>query len=172
MPEIVYRSTHPDVAKAIADYQEAFTAWRAEADKLAAEFGFPGRPFAVAFGLGSRWVVGFEHTKSDPIPTGWRKAERDGMQVIVPDRRRKSGKEISARMEACKPPADLRSSLPGMPAHSWTDTGIYTPALREMDGAVWVIWKAAVPDVDTALWERVKLSTYYAALEAEEAKTS
>lgn len=170
MPDlVVYRSTHPDVLASIEAYRAAMVTWQAAAAALLTELGFTDRGFVVATAFGFRWITGVEYRDGDCIPDGWRRVERGKSQGLVPDKRRKVGKKAHARMEDTQPPADLRASLPGMPGEQLIGGASLTPALREMAGAVWVSWRNEVSGVDPEIWERVKLSEYYALLEAEEA---
>lgn len=170
MAEVVFRSTHPDVLSVLADYRQAMDVWRGRSAALLVDLGFEGRDFLVAYGLGSRWITGIEPLPGEEPPTGWRIAHRSDQDVLVPDKRRKAGKDADARIQQTQPPADVRGHLPGMPGTQWAGSTIYTPALCEIDGAVWVRWREDVSRVDEALWERVPLSQYWAAREAQDAK--
>lgn len=168
--DVVYRSAHPDVLAVLAEHKAAVEDWQKRAEALLAEFGMPGKAFLIGGWLGDRWIAGVEPpAEGEQVPDGWR-LRGDG-SVMVPDKRRKAGRDAWQRMEALRPPADLRGSLPGMPSQMWQGrAGVFTPALEERSGAVWVIWRDGSPSVDSALWERVPLSRYWAMREAAEAE--
>jgi hypothetical protein len=174
MPDLtVYRSTHPTVLAARDTHKQAVTQWRAEATKLLTELGFPGRQWITGTAFGDRWLIGI--TPRDHIelpPRGWRRARVDGHDVFKPDRRTSGGKAIATRLIACKPPAEPNVNLPGMPAEieDPAHNRVHEPGIREMDGAVWVTWSIAPPArrVDPALWEPIRLSVYYAAVERQQ----
>jgi hypothetical protein len=169
-PEVVYRSTHPDVLATLASYRDAMDAWHVKASALLTEFGFEGGHFLVVSGLGSRWISGVEYVPGEEPPPGWRVAERDGDKVLLPDKRRGAGKLAAQLVEECQPPADVRSNLPGMPGLQMVPGAVLTPALREMAGAVWVIWRSEPSKVDPEVWERIPLSQYWATREAADAE--
>jgi hypothetical protein len=161
----VYRSTHPEV---LAPWEETEKA----AEKIGKlrravldELGFEGRAGLIT----DRDLLGVEHrAEHGPIPEGWRKDSRTH-DAIVPDRRRKLGKGIAQRFEQLRMPDPRRfQGMPGscITGGTWLECGV-----REMGGALYVWWSQPIPEskVDLDLWERVKLSEYYAAVEAHEA---
>lgn len=160
----VYRSANPEVLRRWHTTKDAVEAW---GDKLKAAI--------EDLGLGDRQVyydqitgriMGVLHDDGE-IPAGWRIDRRTG--YLVPKLTTKAGKEIGARLTALRRP-DPRDLL-GMPKHVFVDLSLLTCGLRLMDGALYVHWSKPIPEdeVDLTLWERVRLSEYYAVVEREEA---
>jgi hypothetical protein len=173
--KVVYRSTHPDVfahweATASADAQQA---WRDRVNAVLADLGFPGRRFATK---AETRVIGVEHPTNEDIPEGWRR-DRDLPSAIVPNRRTAAGKKIGKRLDELNRP-DPRNNLPGgMPGDAFNSHTLMFPGIAKHAGAVYVIWSDAIDDtnrvdIDSSVWERIRLSEYYAVLEAEEANAS
>jgi hypothetical protein len=181
MPDkIVYRSTHPDV---LAHWEktgsaEAQNAWRDRVNQALAELGFPGRRFATTNGFEDIEVTGVEHPDGEDIPVGWKRTKKLA-GAIVPDKRRAAGKRAAERLAALTAP-NPRSKMPGgMPRACFAGTGmaLMRPGVARHGEAVYVIWSAELEEptatqIDTAIWERVKLSEYYAAVEAAETPAS
>ncbi|MEV7006834.1 hypothetical protein [Streptosporangium sp. NPDC051022] len=171
MPETVYRSTHPDV----------LTVWRAaeeQADKvisqrsaLLEELGLAGHRSLTQ---GPR-ILGIEYPRDVDPPAGWRR-DREIPTAIVPHRRTKTGADIGRRLDQLTLP-DPRRNLPGgMPHMVWPDNvgRTYWPGVRLLGDALFVTW-GCDPEtddhtvtIDLAVWERVRLSAYYLAIEAAE----
>lgn len=169
----VYRSTHPDALAAVQNAQDGHRAAEAARRALLDELGFTGRRGLIT----DQALIGVEHRPEDgPIPPGWRRDRRTD-NAIVPDKRKAVGKAIWARLQdrALRSP-NLRAMLPGgMPQRALDfDAGrSYEPGIRMIDGAVYVTWSAD-PEliergdkIDPETWERIKLSVYCAAVEAE-----
>lgn len=108
-------------------------------------------------------------------PEGWRVVSRG--DVLMPKRTTAAGKELYKRIEDMgkQTPPDPRSLFDGMPRefHRMDGHGynVHEPGLEVLGGKVYVVWSIEPDGVDPKLWERVKLSTYYLAVEREEAKT-
>jgi hypothetical protein len=192
-----YRSTHPDVLAVIEKWRADMDKWHADSAALLTELGFTDRSFMVHTSMGHRWISGIEYHADDPVPTGWRVwKDRNGQSILTPHKGRKAGKDAQAKLQTCKVPNLPQANLPGMPGDRICNGAWRSPGLREMAGAVYVTWTAdALPeipasgpareahlgdderqrkivlanDVDLAIWERLKLSEYYAAVEAAEA---
>lgn len=181
MPEVAYRSSHPDVlAHWEATGTPAQAAWRERVKATLAELGVPGRNFVLTDGWNGISVTGVEYADADPVPEGWRRDKRSSLpDTIVPAQRTKVGKGIAERLAGLNMP-NPRLKLPGgMPssAEAKGEVAFLRPRVERYGGAVFVGWskEPADPDlakVDSAVWERIKLSEYYAVLEAEEAKAS
>jgi hypothetical protein len=191
-----YRSTHPDVLAVIEQYRADIKQWHADSDALLKELGFTDRSFMVCTSMGRRWITGVEYRDGDPVPTGWRVwKDRSGQNTLTPHKARKAGQAATAKIQSCPVPDLPQSHLPGMPGDRICNGAWRSPGLREMAGAVYVTWAAdplpEIPadgpereahlgdvdrrirlnnDVDLAYWERVKLSEYYAAVEAADAE--
>lgn len=174
MPDlIVYRSDHPTVLAARDQYHQDVTQWRQRATDLLTELGFPGRQWIIGTSFGARWLIGITPRTTDEIPPrGWRTKRTNDHTVLVPDRRTRGGKHAARRLADCKPPAEPDTALPGMPAEveDYDHNRIHSPAVREMDAAIWVTW--TIPPhpgrVNSNLWKRARLSDYYAALERQQ----
>jgi hypothetical protein len=177
MPDkVVYRSTHPDV---IAHWEstasaETRNAWRQKVEAAVADLGFPGRRFATQDG---RKVIGVEYPNDEDMPAGWRR-NRNLTSSITPDRRTANGRRIRERLDALTAPCP-RENLPGkMPDTAFSrGFGLMKPGVARHGDAVYVTWseeidKGDAAHIDPTVWQRIKLSEYYAALEAEEAKAS
>lgn len=178
MPEVVYRSTHPEALthweKTSSD--EAHAAWREQVNTVIADLGFPGRRFATSKSWRGVKPIGIEHPTDQHIPEGWRR-DRDLPEAIVPDRRTKTGKQIGKRLDALPAP-NPRAGMPGgMPGVAFSARGheFLRCGLGRYGDAVYVSWSSELSEKDTsridpAVWEQAKLSEYYAAIEAEAVK--
>jgi hypothetical protein len=184
MPDlVVYRSEHPDVLAVIADFEAEHKAWDEKAHALLAELGFADRAWMVRHlsdGMRITGVAVRDGDRENP-PAGWKVAEGD-RPVLTPDKRRKAGKDAQARIDKCQPPTHPRVRLPGMPGVYFSEHRIHYPNLRDLgDGAIYVEWSTEVPElaadgddkrrasgVDLGIWQRIKLSEFYAAVEAHE----
>lgn len=171
--KIVYRSTHPDVIEHWRNTgaAEAQNAWRARVDEALADLGFPGaRPVLK----GETRVVGVE-CSAEP-PDGWRR-NRDLAGTIAPARRTAAGKKIGERLDTLRRP-DPRQNMPGgMPEVAFAKHTFMQCGIAPHGDAIYVTWpdeidKGDGSHIDLTVWERIKLSEFYALLEAEEAQAS
>jgi hypothetical protein len=193
MDESAYRSDHPDVLAAWEKLHDDTRAWSRAVSELSEQCGFGTR-----YIMSGPHLVGFPVPDDGAAPEGWRIRDGRGMAYLVPDRRRKIGKQIAARMAevgACPTTADL----PGMPdgvsvpkddqSGPWTHTTHHPQGHVLLDGYLWCRWALGADLVerpkpekgdgvltlfqrtffDPALWERVRMSEYHAAHEAAEA---
>jgi hypothetical protein len=129
-------------------------------------------------------------------PAGWRKRAKD--DHLTPYGEKTRNIPLDARQAAAVARAaikDMQAPKPfltrladyGMPRNAMTGNRIVSPAVRPIDGEVYVYWpipadrleQAEHPEegrrhrndlVDLDRWERIPLSQWYAVLEAEEAK--
>lgn len=163
MPEVIaYRSDHPDVLAAVtihaaqgAEFGETITA-------LAHDIGGPDcQPLIRQDSL----AVGLSAFTRPPgtLPDGMRV---DALGHLVPNKRTAAGKAIARRMEDTKQVPHLATLLPGMPAISTSRGWFATPGHVATTTEVWVTWSHEPDGVDPEVWERAKLSAYYAAQEA------
>lgn len=169
MTKVVYRSSHPDV---LAHWDntasaEAQTAWRERVETAIADLGFPGRRFATQNDI---HVVGVEHPHGDPVPEGWRR-DRKNSDVIVPARRTKAGRDIDDKLTALARPCPRHDLPGGMPKMAFSGLALMHPGVERHGETVYVSWSGELTGrdaecVDTAVWQRIKLSDYYAVLEA------
>ncbi|WP_068922152.1 hypothetical protein [Planobispora rosea] len=161
----VYRSTHPDVLKIWNDYDATAEEWQERINAFLAEHGFTGRN--VHFNTTTNSIYGVKHDDGE-VPAGWRIDRKYG--YLVPRLTSKAGKVIDAQLGELRRP-DPREMVPGMPKNCLAGRHFMTCAMRSMAGAIYVTWPRPIPEsqVDLSIWERVKLSEYYAVVEAEEA---
>ncbi|MFI6496840.1 hypothetical protein [Nonomuraea typhae] len=161
--KVVYRSTHPEVLAAWEAKKQKMTDVYEQRRKLLDELGFEGRPALIT----DTQIHGVQFAGAD-IPAGWRADYQFG-NAIIPNKRTKIGKQIAKRFEELHTPNPR--ALVGMPGTDvelgrWAECG-----LREMDGALFVTWPRPIDEkrIDLDRWERVKLSEFYATVEAHEA---
>lgn len=161
----VYRTRHAKAFAAFDDAERALAAWRERVKAVQTLLGMEGREARYNDFHGR--VAGFSHREGDPVPFGWRVAEQGN--VIVPRLNTKIGRSAAAELALCKRP-DPREQLPGMPRECLVPGRLLRCGLRRMQGEVYVTWSAPIPEqlVDLDVWERVRLSAYYAAVEAEQ----
>jgi hypothetical protein len=172
--KIVYRSTHPDV---LAHWEktgsaDAQRAWRKRVQEAIAELGFPGRRFATTNGFDDIDVTAIEHPDSEDIPVGWKRTKKLA-GAIEPDKRRAAGKRAAERLAKLTAPNPRRKLPGGMPSMSFIGHSLAKPGLARHGDAVYVTWSRELEDseasnIDPAIWQRVKLSEYYAVLEQQE----
>lgn len=173
--KIVYRSTHPDV---LAHWRrtgaaEAQEAWRDHVNRVIADLGFPGARFATS---GETRVVGVEYPQDEQPPKGWRR-NRKLPSAISPDRRTTAGKAIGQRLEKVSRPDPRRDMPGGMPDVAFATHTFMRCGIALLAEAVYVTWSDVLDEgdashIDPTVWERIRLSEYYALLEAEEANAS
>ncbi|MDP4501017.1 hypothetical protein [Nonomuraea turcica] len=160
----IYRTTSPAVLQRWHDTENAIEAWGKQVEAALAELGMGDR--TIYYDQVSGRITGIS-TEADDIPDGWRMDRRT--YHLVPRLTSKAGKAIGAKLDSLRRP-DPRD-LPGMPKHAFAGLSFLTCGLAFMGGALYAQWSKPIPEhnVDLATWERVKLSEYYAVLEAHEA---
>lgn len=167
---VAYRSTAPEALQAWEDYKAHVADVRARRDVMRERYGRGLMVNRLGFGHGTR-VVGFEQFDTDEagdiigdegelrIPkAGWRRG------CVVPNARRKAGKALEAELALL---SEHGPELPGMPAFALVGLCVLAPAIFEHEGAMWVRWSDDVEGVSGG-WERIPLSAYFAAQEANE----
>lgn len=175
---IVYRSTDPAVLAAVE------AAWQAIGD-----YAKQIRATLDGLGLGE-----YKHWSADG---GWHPGEFRGIDIpqdqfppdgwrmkgdfAVPDKRKAAGKRAWKALSEVRHPGDPRRALIGMPPDLLTPGGYQSCGLRRINSAIYATWRncdpagavgsfsAASSEIDASLWERIPLSEYYAAVEADEA---
>ncbi|WP_436759386.1 hypothetical protein [Streptosporangium sp. V21-05] len=175
----VYRSTHPDVLGAWHAAEQRAADITTQRKAFLAAHGFEGRSIATK----GRWMIGVAHPEDQPIPDGWR-LDRDLDGAIVPARRTRVGKQLGKRLDQLAMPS-ARKNLPGgMPEMAWGDHHVFRPGITLINNALidnnalYVKWGCdpeaidSTVKIDPAVWQRMKLSEYYAVLEAQEAAQS
>lgn len=175
----VYRTRDP---KTVAQYRANVASagqWKQRLAEFRAEHNIPAtcQLWANRQFDGATYPIGFSWDGKEPAPPGWRIPMGYGHPVIPvtiqPNRRVKAGKEIGRQLDQLSHPG--RKARLGMPL----DATDYESMIRywfglgfdELTEALWVGWaidptidKRFVQDLDP-VWERVKLSEYYAMAE-------
>lgn len=168
----VFRTRNPQAVALALDYSAAVGEWKQRARALLEELGFPGRkPFVPGSMLHFR-LAGIECAAGERPPRGWRVAESDDGHAFIPDRRTVAGRHAASKLTGAAPPRDPRLDLPGMPSRHWEGNHMLHPALQVLEGdtVLYVSWsEAPVSEIDLAIWEPVRLSEFYAAVEADDA---
>lgn len=168
----VFRSTHPDALAAWQDVQAKRAEVRRKRTELLDELGFAERRQLVN---GNR-LVGIEHREEHgDIPEGWRRDSKT-YGAIVPARRSPTGKKIGKRIDALPTPSLRAALLGGMPEMAWDleNNFICHPGVEQFGDAIYVKWDCDPEKVerdihlDPNIWQRIKLSEYYAAVEARD----
>jgi hypothetical protein len=165
--KVVYRSEHPDVLAHHDSHVKAFAAWKERVRAVLVELGFaPDR----GVWMRDTRVVGVVEINGEPLPDGWRH-DRKNPGAIVPARTKQPGKGYGQKLDALKQP-DPRNGIPGgMPGRAFQRGALAFMhcGLQEFGGAIYVTWPGE-PDssdrIDSEVWKPIKLSEYYAAVEA------
>ena len=176
----VYRSRDPEVLAAYKAAWDAVDAYVKETDAVLAEAGVGDYQTWRQQG---GWMIGhfsgIDIPEGQKPPQGWR-MNRD---YAVPDKRTKAGREVAQRLAAVRHPGDPRQAFIGMPSDVFTGGGrVLSAGVRVLEdgGALYVMWttdpaghresfRSRDAEVDLSLWERVKLSEYYAEVERADA---
>lgn len=173
-----YRTTDPEVIKALRDWQEGCELVRLKRVALSDSMG---RNLYVnrGDGFGSTRVVGFERFENDKdgellaegslIVSSKRGPHRG---LIVPNLRRKSGKAYAQHLREYTTPG---LNLPGMPTfHVYCDdegrTWVGGPTVFLAKKTMYALWNTDMAPVKEN-WVKIPLSKYYAAKEAFDAQS-
>lgn len=174
----VFKTSDPRVLESFTKAKDAHAEWR----KAIHEFTKSVHPEAGPM-VGTTWGVdNFDGISLvDPIPDGWRvMKQKRGADFLVPKRSVKAGKAAGAQLDALRKAPDVRASLLGMPNLVWHGMGSTSPGVddRLEDGVLYVTWStdpikadkgfSNTAELDLDIWERVKLSEFYALKEAKE----
>lgn len=124
-----------------------------------------------------RHIAGFGAQPEDyrEPPEGWKVDRKRGL--LTPLKKTAKGKAIAAAMEAVVL-RDFRRDLEGLPngpVMRATDAGmaLLHPGIELHGETIYCVWGTnEPPEMDADIWESVKLSEYYAAVEADEAVAS
>lgn len=171
--ETAFRTTNKQVLEA----HEAYLTFHADLGEKRVAFAHRfGEPAVMTkrSGMGhGTHVVGLPgDPNSDVYPDGWRWSP--SVEHLIPNLRKKLGKDIAVEMG--KDLTDPGPDLPGMPPFHMQGFGIHSPAYFLWDGALYVGWGCplegfhSIDDrhgdkVDLTLWDSIKISTYYVAVE-------
>jgi hypothetical protein len=174
---IVYRSEDARVLTAWKGACEAITEYVRQTQAVLDAAGLTGRPVYRSTGAWSWGEVRGIGLGDDGAPDGWRVSP--GAAYAVPNLRTAAGRKVRDALKAIKHPGEPVQKLPGMPANVITGMSgmVRTPDVRVLGEAVWAEWdtdpekcemsfSGRSTAVDYQMWERVKLSEYYAAREA------
>lgn len=162
---VVYRTTSPDALAAWHSAVAARETWCEQMKTFLAEHNLGERTVYVSH---TGRVLGVERFDDEDAPEGWRIDSRTG--YLMPRLATRTGKQVDARLTALIQP-DPRDAVPGMPKTLFVSLAMLTCGLALMDGTLYATWSRPIPDeqVDLTAWERVKLSEYYAVVEAFDA---
>jgi hypothetical protein len=175
----VYRSRSPEVLAAMRAANESVQAYVRATNQVLDDAG-AGNYATWRDTSGSRAgrFVGLDIPQDEFPPKGWRMLSK----YAVPDKRTKAGKQAVAALAAIRHPGDPRHSLIGMPPDVSTTIGFTSCGTRFLeDGTALYVWWRIDPaacresfsrgkfEIDRTLWEPVRLSEYYAAVEAADA---
>lgn len=175
---VIYRSRTPEVLAAWKAACADLDAYIAATKAIIDEAGFAGWPVFRSNGSwGYGRFAGVGLPEGERVPAGWRIAKH----CLVPDKRTRAGREMRERLDAVEHPGSLNGKLPGMPADALNGMSGYivSPDVRVLGECVYAEWStdperaeasfsSQSTAVDHDLWERVRLSEYYAAREAED----
>jgi hypothetical protein len=177
----VYRSRDPQVVGAWKDACAAIEAYVKATGAVLDGAGLGAyKVYRNTRGLRPGHFAGLAIPQDEFPPEGWRMRA----EYAVPDKRTKAGKAVDAALDAVKHPGDPLYRLIGMPPDILTGAGNFsTPAVRLLeDGTtLYTAWRtdpagcresfmAGKFEIDRSLWEPVKLSEYYAAIEVADAR--
>jgi hypothetical protein len=181
---VVYRSRDPEVVQAWINATGSIDTYVQQTQRVLDAYGLAGyQAYRHSSGWSPGRFSGLAIPGGEKPPAGWRMNGR----FAVPDKRVKAGKQVAAALDAVKHPGDPLLKLTGMlPDAESGRGGFSSPGVRLMEdrAAVYVTWSfnpegrnsflgARDAAIDFTLWERVKLSEYYAEAErtneAEEA---
>lgn len=168
---IAYRSRDPRALALWETYQQQREAFTEQLHATLTDLGVGDRnPFKR-----ENQIVGVRHKPGDTVPDGWRVSANE-RHMITPDRRTRTGKEIAKKLGALHVP-DPRDELPGgMPGEvmDWERQQFLVAGLSFAADALYVTFQAPrmpveyAEHIDSAVWEPVPLSVYYAAVEQQE----
>ena len=171
-----------------SDKPEVITAWKTACDAVD-EYIAKTNAVLEDAGLGDRQVyrdsggsrigrfAGIAVPDREKPPAGWRISPAS-YAYAVPDRRYRAGREVKAALDAVAHPGSPSGRMPGMPPYLLARGRHYQAGIRliENESALYVTWgtdpealESPVVLVDSALWERIPLSRYYAAVESADA---
>ncbi|MEU4576166.1 hypothetical protein [Nonomuraea sp. NPDC023979] len=157
----VYRATAPAVLDRWQEIGNALERWRTEIMAVFTAEGLSDDDITAGDVDGA--ILGARHD-GGPVPEGWR--IRGGH--LVPHRGTRKGKQIAERLNAIVYP-DPRV-LPGMPKFARRAGGgpKLLVGVERIGDAVYARWARPIEEdrIDKALWQRIKLSEYYCAVEA------
>lgn len=166
----VYKSTHQTVLDYWDHIHDEQTAYPKRVREYAERHGMG--PSVYYFG--SR-VHSFEWTESlDDIPNGWRHNTQEStstVTLVTPNLRTKIGKQIRQELDSLgKIPST--SGCPGLPHTVFykNEAGVSFfegPRLKKIGDVIYTRFRAAAVEVDEEIWQQIKLSEYYLAVENE-----
>jgi hypothetical protein len=162
--DTIYRSSHPDV---LAAWDKARDDEDAYNQRLATQMKAWGFDHTKIYVSSSAWgaprLMAIVH--HGELPTGWRNEGGRDSGRIVPYRK---NKELAAQFDALVIMPSVRKALrsEGMPDHAFRSLSVTAPGISRRDDTVWVHWRDVEPEGVGDKWERVKLSDFYAMVEA------
>jgi hypothetical protein len=177
-PTAVYKCLQPELVDAYEKrVEEIYAAYRVKTKALMEEWGV--EELCQRSNYDGNWITGYvpKDWKEEPKP-GFRKDRDSGF--MVPAKRTAEGKAIVKRLEDVQ---YVPGRKPGLPKMIWGEGYMGPMSIEKLNGT-WFAY-CTVPlrepdakgsrgdglsEVDPAIWEPVKLSEYFLAAEAQEAK--
>lgn len=177
-PTAVFKCLQPDLIDAHETHtEEVYAAYRVKTKALMEEWGV--EQLCRNSSDDATWITGYVPATYQEAPKpGFRKDRNSGF--MVPAKRTAEGKAIVERLKDVQYKPNRK---PGLPKMIWGEGYMGAMVIRKLDGT-WFAY-CTVPlrepdakgsradglsEVDPAIWEPVKLSEYFIAAEAEEAK--
>jgi hypothetical protein len=162
----VYRTERPEVVALRGKWSDAHREMCARRDCFLSEHAPEGAAAQIVEGVWGRMMVGISlDGRADEVPDGWRLDPRQGF--LVPRRNTRRGKTIVEALGKVRM-ANPRDDLPGMPSLHWAGRSFAWPAVEFHGEAMYVVWGGGGPpaeEIDSDVWERVRLSEWYAMVE-------
>lgn len=172
----IYRTNNPSVIAAWDDFDHEERSYRRRLRKWLRET-FPGQDVtAIVSTTGfsnTEVLIGVQWYGSRGVPEGWKYERNKGL--LSPKKTSKAGKAAWEDMQKVQPPKSLRDRLVGMPGHYWSGLQTCKPGVERHGDEVFVIWPynpmpdALTSKINDEVWQPIKLSEFYALLEAEDA---
>jgi len=173
-----YRSSHPSVLDEWNAWQEQIAAWRTRVREFMADY--PGDYRCVDRG---QRIIGLALPAPGLDMGLWRHQHSAGFgPILVPRKLRKHeerhGESVVLRARFDALACHRALALPGMPDTVMLGSHWYSPGAMQREGAVWVNWSITYEHVeadntwasrqfDGDLWQRARVSEFYAAKEAD-----
>lgn len=171
-------SANADILNAYDLWAEGIIETYAKRAALSEQYGRELYVNNVGFSHGTM-VVGFERFDSDntgdlladgALIVSNPRGQYDGM--IVPNLKRKAGKEFDRHLREYTTPTLTMTGMPGfhIAGSGFGGMASHRPAILKRDDHIWVMWGCDGVPVDTEFWQPIPLSSYYAVREAYDAE--
>lgn len=167
----IYRTTDPRMTSLWAKWNAEKDEYVTQRDAFLAEYAPEGCALMLSSGFGGARPLGVSvEGWSEKVPDGWRLDRKHW--VLVPFKKTAQGKRIAVALATLKR-RDQRADLVGMPSFLMDGFAWHQPGIEIHDDAMFVIWSDGGPpadEIDSTVWERVRLSEWYALIEDEAAR--